>query len=78
MSESPAIMMVLSGLMVITWLGYERKRRGSFLKRKSEVEKFDVTKFLRGNVLFSFNFRNFCDFEWYNIIEFGHSSKFPI
>ncbi len=47
-AESAAIMMVLSGLMAITWLGYERKRRGSFLKRKSEVEKFDVTKFLRG------------------------------
>ncbi|MFW9973383.1 MAG: hypothetical protein ACFFDF_24580 [Candidatus Odinarchaeota archaeon] len=47
-SESAAIMMVLSGAMAITWLGYERKRRGSFTKRKAEVEKFDVTKFLRG------------------------------
>ncbi|MFX1417629.1 MAG: hypothetical protein ACFE9N_01785 [Promethearchaeota archaeon] len=47
-SESAAIMMVLSGAMAITWLGYERKRRGSFTKRKTEVEKFDVTKFLRG------------------------------
>lgn len=45
-AESAAIMMVLSGLMAITWLGFERKRRGSFTKRK--VEKvFDVTKFLR-------------------------------
>ncbi len=47
-AESAAIMMILSGIMAITWLGYERKRRGSFLKRKAEVEKFDITKFLRG------------------------------
>ncbi|MFX1298049.1 MAG: hypothetical protein ACFFD2_24765 [Promethearchaeota archaeon] len=47
-AESAAIMMVLSGVMAITWLGFERKRRGSFLKRKSEQEQFDVTKFLRG------------------------------
>jgi hypothetical protein len=47
-AESAAIMMVLSGAMAITWLGYERKRRGSFTKRKTEEEKFDVTKFLRG------------------------------
>ena len=47
-SESAAIMMVLSGFMAITWLGFERKRRGSFTKRKAEEEEFDVTKFLRG------------------------------
>jgi hypothetical protein len=47
-SESAAIMMVLSGFMAITWLGFERKRRGSFTKRKVEEEEFDVTKFLRG------------------------------
>ena len=41
-------MMVLSGAMAITWLGYERKRRGSFTKRKADVEKFNITKFLRG------------------------------
>ncbi len=46
-AESAAIMMVLSGAMAITWLGYERKRRGSWTKRKTEEEKFDVTKFLR-------------------------------
>jgi len=46
-SESAAIMMVLSGVMAITWLGFEKKRRGSFTKRKVE-EEFDVTKFLRG------------------------------
>lgn len=44
--ESAAIMMVLSGAMAITWLGYERKRRGSFTKRKVDTE-FAVTKFLR-------------------------------
>ncbi len=44
--ESAAIMMVLSGVMAITWLGYERKRRGSFTKRKVDME-FAVTKFLR-------------------------------
>ncbi len=44
--ESAAIMMVLSGVMAITWLGYERKRRGSFTKRKVDAE-FAVTKFLR-------------------------------
>ena len=48
-AESAAIMMVLSGAMAITWLGFERKRRGSFTKRKAEEEKeFNVTKFLRG------------------------------
>ena len=46
-SESAAIMMVLSGIMAITWLGFEKKRRGSFTKRKVEKE-FDITKFLRG------------------------------
>ena len=47
-AQSAAIMMVLSGALAITWLGYERKRRGSFTKRKMEEKKFDVTKFLRG------------------------------
>ncbi len=48
-AESAAIMMVLSGAMAITWLGFERKRRGSFTKRKAEEKgDFNVTKFLRG------------------------------
>ena len=47
-AESAAIMMVLSGLMAITWLGFERKRRGSFTKRKTGEQEFNVTKFLRG------------------------------
>ncbi|TKJ21741.1 MAG: hypothetical protein CEE43_08610 [Promethearchaeota archaeon Loki_b32] len=48
-AQSAAIMMVLSGAMAITWLGFERKRRGSFKKRKVEEEaEFNVTKFLRG------------------------------
>jgi hypothetical protein len=46
-AESAAIMMVLSGIMAITWLSFERKRRGSFTKRKAG-EEFDVTKFLKG------------------------------
>ena len=46
-AESGAIMMVLSGIMAITWVGFEKKRRGSITKRKAEQE-FDVTKFLRG------------------------------
>lgn len=49
LAESAAIMMVLSGAMAITWLGFERKRRGSFTKKKAEEEaEFNVTKFLRG------------------------------
>ena len=47
-AESAAIMMVLSGIMAITWFGYEKKRRGSITKRKAEEEDFDDTKFLRG------------------------------
>ena len=45
-SESAAIMMVLSGVMAISWIGYERKRRGSFLKRKVEAV-FSVTTILK-------------------------------
>ena len=48
LAESAAIMMVLSGAMAITWLGFERKRRGSFTKKKGEEAEFNVTKFLRG------------------------------
>lgn len=47
LAESAAIMLIVSGAMAITWLGYERKRRGSFTKRKAESE-FSTTKFLRG------------------------------
>jgi len=46
-ADSAAIMMVLSGVMAITWLGYERKRRGSFFKRKSKEETINITRFLR-------------------------------
>jgi hypothetical protein len=45
-AESAAIMLIICGAMAITWFGYERKRRGSFTKRKVEAE-FNVTKFLR-------------------------------
>lgn len=40
-------MVILVGLIAITWLGYERKRRGSFLKRKVDDSEFNITKFLR-------------------------------
>lgn len=46
-AESAAIMLVLSGLMAITWIFYEGKRRRSFTKRKVDEYEFDVTKFLR-------------------------------
>lgn len=33
-SESAAIMMVLSGIMAITWFGYEKNAEGLLLKEK--------------------------------------------
>ncbi|MFX1478611.1 MAG: hypothetical protein ACFFCI_10835 [Promethearchaeota archaeon] len=36
--ESAAIMMLLCGFMTLSWLIYEGRRRGSFIKRKSEGE----------------------------------------
>ena len=41
-------MVFITGFIALTWLGYERKRRGSFTKRKvGEGAGFDITKFLR-------------------------------
>jgi hypothetical protein len=41
-------MVFITGFIALTWLGYERKRRGSFTKRKVEKENdFDLSKFLR-------------------------------
>ncbi len=47
-AESAGILVLITGFIALTWLGFERKRRGSFLKRKIEEDKkFDITKFLR-------------------------------
>jgi hypothetical protein len=46
-AESAAIMLILAGVIAITWLGYEMKRRRSFTKRKVDEYEFNVTKFLR-------------------------------
>ncbi|MFX1497410.1 MAG: hypothetical protein ACFFBH_07780 [Promethearchaeota archaeon] len=46
--QSAGVMVFISGFIALTWFGYERKRRGSFTKRKlEEGKKFDTTKFLR-------------------------------
>lgn len=46
--QSAGVMVFISGFIALTWLGYERKRRGSFTKRKlEEGEKVDISKFLR-------------------------------
>ncbi len=37
-ANSGGIMVVISGIIAISWLGYERKRRGSFFKRKTDQE----------------------------------------
>jgi len=47
-AESAGIFVLITGFIALTWLGFERKRRGSFLKRKTEEDKkFDITTFLR-------------------------------
>jgi len=46
-AESGAIMLILAGLIAITWFGYESKRRRSITKRKVDEYEFNVTKFLR-------------------------------
>jgi len=46
-AESGAIMLILAGLIAITWFGYESKRRRSVTKRKVDEYEFNVTKFLR-------------------------------
>ncbi len=45
-SESAGIFVLISGVIALTWLGFERKRRGSFFKRKSEGEKTSVVSTL--------------------------------
>jgi hypothetical protein len=46
-AQSAGVMVFISGFVALTWLGYERKRRGSFIKRDVDRGKFSVTKFLR-------------------------------
>jgi len=45
-SESAGIFVLISGVIALTWVGFESKRRGSFFKRKSESES-TISKFLR-------------------------------
>jgi hypothetical protein len=45
-SESAGIFVLISGVIALTWLGFERKRRGSFFNRKSDSES-TISKFLR-------------------------------
>jgi len=45
-SESAGIFVLISGVIALSWLGFERKRRGSFFKRKSESES-TISKSLR-------------------------------
>jgi len=47
-ANSAGVMVFITGFIALTWLGYERKRRGSFTKRKIEKERgFNLSKFLR-------------------------------
>ena len=47
-SESAGIFVLISGVIALTWVGFESKRRGSFFKRKSDSEKSSaISKFLR-------------------------------
>ncbi|TFF68977.1 MAG: hypothetical protein EU516_01925 [Promethearchaeota archaeon] len=47
-ANSAGVMVFITGFIALTWLGYERKRRGSFTKRKVEKQSgFDLSKFLR-------------------------------
>ncbi len=49
-SESAGIFVLISGVVALSWLGFERKRRGSFFKRKSDEGESILSKSLR-NVL---------------------------
>jgi len=47
--NSAAWLLIFGGLMALTWLGYERKRKKGFIRTKTEEwEETEVTKFLRG------------------------------
>ena len=45
-SESAGIFVLISGVIALSWLGFERKRRGSFFGRKSDGEKTSVVSTL--------------------------------
>ena len=45
-SESAGIFVLISGVIALTWVGFESKRRGSFFNRKSESESI-ISKSLR-------------------------------
>ena len=45
-SESAGIFVLLTGVIALTWLGFERKRRGSFFGRKSDGENTSVVSSL--------------------------------
>ena len=45
-SQSAGIFVLISGVIALTWVGFERKRRGSFFRRKSESES-TISKALR-------------------------------
>jgi len=45
-SESAGIFVLISGVIALSWLGFERKRRGSFFGRKSAGEKTSVVSTL--------------------------------
>jgi len=45
-SESAGIFVLISGVIALTWVGFEGKRRGSFFRRKSESES-TISKSLR-------------------------------
>ena len=45
-SESAGIFVLISGVIALTWVGFEGKRRGSFFKRKSDSES-TISKSLR-------------------------------
>jgi len=46
-SESAGIFVLISGFVALSWLGFERKRRGSFFKRKSDEKESILSKSLR-------------------------------
>jgi len=46
--RSAAWLLIMGGALALTWLGYERKRRGGFIRFKNEDwEQTDVSKVLR-------------------------------